>query len=91
MDMLAASKDEIVDIIRSTVRFGENYALRKHDAIIAAAKDAAVFGRALRESLHEAVENLQDTTIYDQTSLLQSLQWNRFSLRSRPDCRDERL
>lgn len=46
-DMLAASKDEIVDIIRSTARFGENYALRKFDAIIAAAKDAAVFGRAL--------------------------------------------
>ncbi len=46
-DMLAASKDDIVDIIRSTARFGETYALRKYDAIIAAAQDAAVFGRAL--------------------------------------------
>lgn len=46
-DMLAASKDEIVDIIRSTARFGEAYALRKYEAIIAAAQDAAVFGRAL--------------------------------------------
>ncbi len=46
-DMLSASKDEIVDIIRSTAGFGENYALRKYDAVIAAAKDAAVFGRAL--------------------------------------------
>ena len=46
-DMLAAPKDDIVEIIRSTARFGESYALRKYDAIIAAAQDAAVFGRAL--------------------------------------------
>ena len=46
-DMLAASKEDIVDIIRSTARFGEAYALRKYDAIIFAAQDAAVFGRAL--------------------------------------------
>ena len=45
--MLAASKEDIVDIIRSTARFGEAYALRKYDAIISAAQDAAVFGRAL--------------------------------------------
>ena len=36
-----------MDIIRSTARFGGTYALRKFDAIIAAANDAAVFGRAL--------------------------------------------
>ena len=46
-DMLAASKEELVDIIRSTARFGEKYALAKYDAIYAAAKDAAIFGRAL--------------------------------------------
>ena len=46
-DMLTASKDDIVEIIRSTARFGEAYALRKYDTIIAAAQDAAVFGRAL--------------------------------------------
>ena len=46
-DILAASKDDIVDIIRSTARFGEAYALRKYDAIIAATQDAASFGRAL--------------------------------------------
>ena len=46
-DMLTAPKDDIVKIIRSTARFGEAYALRKYDAIIAAAQDAAVFGRAL--------------------------------------------
>lgn len=96
-DMLAASKENIVDIIRSTARFGEAYALRKYEAIIAAAKDAAVFGRALPSNavrirlyvdtyqeyqkhldtllraLHETVEKLQDTLIYDQICLLQSL------------------
>ena len=46
-DILAASKDDIVDIIRTTARFGKSYALRKCDAIIAAAQDASVFGRAL--------------------------------------------
>lgn len=46
-DMLAASKDDIIQTIRSTSRFGEKYALAKYDAICAAAKDAAVFGRAL--------------------------------------------
>lgn len=96
-DMLAASKDEIVDIIRSTARFGENYALRKYDAIITAAKDAALFGRALPsnavrirlyidtyqeyqkhldallEVLHKTADQLKDTTVYGQISLLQSL------------------
>ncbi|MCA4936838.1 IS110 family transposase, partial [Clostridioides difficile] len=46
-DMLAAPKDELVEIIRSTARFGETYALARYDAICTAAKDAAVFGRAL--------------------------------------------
>ncbi len=46
-DMLAAPKDELVNIIRGTARFGEKYALAKYDAICVAAKDAAVFGRAL--------------------------------------------
>ena len=96
-DMLAASKDDIVYIIRSTARFGETYALRKYDAIIAAAQDAAVFGRALPsnavrirlyinsyqeyqkhlntllKALHETVDKLRDTLIYNQICLLQSL------------------
>ena len=46
-DMLAAPKDELVETIRSTARFGEKYALAKYDAICTAAKDATVFGRAL--------------------------------------------
>ena len=96
-DMLEASKDDIVETIRSTARFGEAYALRKYDAVIAAAQDASVFGRALPsnavrirlyidtyqeyqkhldallKALHETVERLQDTLIYDQICLLQSL------------------
>ena len=48
-DMLAASKENIVDIIRSTARFGEAYALRKYEAIIAAAKDAACFWQGSSE------------------------------------------
>ncbi len=46
-DMLAAPKDGLVKTIRSTARFGEKYALAKYEAICTAAKDAAVFGRAL--------------------------------------------
>ena len=46
-DMLAAPKDNILDIIRNTARFGQAYALHKYDAIVAVTQDAAVFGRAL--------------------------------------------
>ena len=46
-NMLAAQKEDIIETIRSTARFGEKYAVSKCDAICAAAKDAAVFGRAL--------------------------------------------
>lgn len=42
-DMLAAPKDELVETIRSTARFGEKYALAKYDSIHAATKDAGVF------------------------------------------------
>ena len=48
--MLAAPKDILVETIRKTARFGEKYAVSKYDAIRAAAKDAAVFGRALQSS-----------------------------------------
>ena len=46
-DMLAAPKEELIAILRSTARFGLAYALSKYEAICHAAKDAAVFGRAL--------------------------------------------
>ena len=46
-DLLAAPKGTVVEMIRSTARFGEKYALAKYDALYAAAEDAAIFGRAL--------------------------------------------
>lgn len=41
---LSASKEEIVDSIRSTARFGLTYAENKYNAIIQAASDANTFG-----------------------------------------------
>lgn len=49
VDMLAAPRDELVESIQQTARFGEKYAISKYDAICAAAKDA-VFGRALQSN-----------------------------------------
>ena len=49
-DFLTAPKELVVEMIRSTARFGEKYALAKYDAICTAAKDAAVFGRSLPSS-----------------------------------------
>lgn len=49
-DMLAAPKEEIVELIRKTARFGEKYALAKYDAIWAAAKDSQLFGRTLKSN-----------------------------------------
>ncbi|WP_125144493.1 IS110 family transposase [Clostridium transplantifaecale] len=46
-DMLAAPKEKIIEMIKGISRFGDAYALSKYDAICAAARDAAVFGRAL--------------------------------------------
>lgn len=96
-DMLAAPKAALVKIIRQTARFGEKYATSKYDAICTAAKDAAVFGRALPsnalrirlyiktyleyqahldsilEELHNAVDKLEGTPVYDRILLLQSM------------------
>ncbi|MCI8635106.1 MAG: IS110 family transposase [Eubacterium sp.] len=49
-DFLTAPKELVVEMIRSTARFGEKYAIAKYDAICTAAKDAAVFGRSLLSS-----------------------------------------
>ena len=49
-DLLTAPKETVVEMIRSTARFGEKYALAKYDALHAAAEDAAVFGRALKSN-----------------------------------------
>ena len=44
---LAADKDEVVNTIRSTARFGLAYAESKYTAIITAAKAASVFGHSV--------------------------------------------
>lgn len=49
-DLLAAPREAVVEMIRSTARFGEKYALAKYDVLHAAAADAAVFGRALHSN-----------------------------------------
>ena len=49
-DMLAAPKEELTGIIKTTARFGDKYVSDKYDAIIAAAKDAQIFGRALKSN-----------------------------------------
>lgn len=96
-EMRHATKEDIIDIIRSTAHFGINYASKKYDAILAAANDAALFGRALPSNakrikryiesfqqyqevlddiladLHETVNAMTDTVVYEQIQLLQSL------------------
>lgn len=44
---LSAPKQDVIDSIRSTARFGPAYASRKYDAIMNAAKDARTFGHAV--------------------------------------------
>lgn len=44
---LSASKDEIINSIRFTARFGINYAENKYNAIIRAANDAKAFGHSV--------------------------------------------
>jgi len=41
---LEAPKDDIINTIRTTARFGLTYALKKHNAIVEAAEAATVFG-----------------------------------------------
>ena len=96
-EMQQAEKEDIIGLIRSTARFGINYASKKYDAILAAAKDAELFGRALPSNakrikryiesfqqyqevlddilmdLHDTVNSMEGTVIYDQIQLLQTL------------------
>ena len=96
-EMQQAEKEDIIGLIRSTARFGINYASKKYDAILAAAKDAGLFGRALPSNakrikryiesfqqyqevlddilmdLHDTVNSMEGTVIYDQLQLLQTL------------------
>ena len=48
---LEADKQEIIDIIRSTARFGLTYAQNKYNAIIQAATDANQFGYIIESNI----------------------------------------
>lgn len=45
--ILSARKSSVIKFIRKTARFGEAYAEKQYDKLIAAAKSAKVFGRSL--------------------------------------------
>ena len=51
MPFLEADKQEIIDTIRSTARFGLTYATNKYNAIIQAANDAHIFGYILNSNI----------------------------------------
>lgn len=52
---LMAPKDEIIDFIRSTARFGFTYAQNKYNAIIQAANVANTFGYSVSKLLFSSV------------------------------------
>lgn len=45
--LLSARKSSVIKLIRTTARFGEAYAQRQYDKLIAAAKSAKIFGHSL--------------------------------------------
>lgn len=49
-EFLNASKEEIIASIRSTARFGINYAEKKYNAIITAANEANIFGYSVNSN-----------------------------------------
>ena len=49
---LEANKQKIIDIIKSTARFGISYAMNKYHAIIQAANEANEFGYILDSNIH---------------------------------------
>ena len=74
---LKADKQEIIDIIRSTARFGLTYAQNKYNAIIQAATDANQFGyiieiNSILESLHELVDANEDADFVKQIHLIET-------------------
>ena len=74
---LEADKQEIIDIIKSTARFGLTYAQNKYNAIIQAATDANQFGyiieiNSILESLHELVDANEDADFVKQIHLIET-------------------
>lgn len=61
--MSTAPKNDIVEIIRSTARFGKAYALRKYNTIISAAQNATIFNSFLLNNairLHLYIDTYQE-------------------------------
>jgi len=62
---LSASKEEIVDSIRSTARFGLTYAENKYNAIIQAANDAHTFGYSVSSNFKRILLYIRFIRNYD--------------------------
>ncbi|AHM55394.1 hypothetical protein EAL2_808p04150 (plasmid) [Peptoclostridium acidaminophilum DSM 3953] len=62
---LSASKEEIVDSIRSTARFGLTYAENKYNAIIQAANDANTFGYSVSSNFKRILLYIRFIRNYD--------------------------
>ncbi|AHM57843.1 hypothetical protein EAL2_808p03380 (plasmid) [Peptoclostridium acidaminophilum DSM 3953] len=62
---LKASKEEIVDCIRSTARFGLTYAENKYNAIIQAASDANTFGYSVSSNFKRILLYIRFIRNYD--------------------------
>ena len=74
---LKTDKQEIIDIIKSTARFGLTYAQNKYNAIIQAATDANQFGyiieiNSILESLHKLVDSNEDSKFVKQIHLIET-------------------
>ena len=72
---LEADKQEIIDIIRSTARFGLTYAQNKYNAIIQAATDANQFGYIIESNIKRIRLYISFIRKYDEeiNSILESL------------------
>ena len=63
---LSAPKDEIIDSIRSTARFGLTYAGNKYNAIIQAANDAKAFGHSVKSNFKRILLYIRFIRQYDE-------------------------
>jgi transposase len=72
---LAADKQEVIDLIRKSARFGLAYAEKKHIAIINAAQAASVFGYAVPSNFTLIRSHISFIQMYDNeiTSILSAM------------------
>ena len=73
--IIEADKQEIIDIIRSTARFGLTYAQNKYNAIVQAATDANQFGYIINSNIKRIRLYISFIRKYDEeiNSILESL------------------